>query len=364
MNTNVNALIGTCAIMLVIALSGCVSTGSRGEYFGYNNAPRHAEVPAPPPEDRSWSNPLQQDPQPQQAVNRVDYYDTPNDSRSYGYVPVIVPWWDGYYGWPGFSSPYFSVRLSYGYYPAYNPWYSPWYDYNPFYGGPCRNWGYSSWHRPWHYDSPWYYHRPWYYDPWRYSPPVPRQPERWGTRNFGAQRGDSPSAAAGGGVVTTGTRTRTTVKQSPNNPPDVKSVIQPGGSGASVSTFTTPNYVEKSSRTTPESAGTVESRRLSGSEQSTAAPSPSTPDYTQRSSRTTPEPVGTVESRRSRESVQPTAVPRTGVSDYMQRNSHPAPEPVRMNNGGRSREAAQPSPAPRAEERPSGTTTNERKRNP
>ncbi len=188
-----------CAIFTI--LIGCVSTnGTRSDYFGYNNSPRQSEQTSSQSEDRSWSNPIRSN----QSVVSTDYYAV--DRASYGYIPVIVPWWDSYYAWPGFSRSGISIGFYYGspayYYPPFYPWYSPWYDYNPFYGGICRYPYYTSWHRPWYNDS------------WR--PAAPYVPVRTGTRDFGSHRADFTPANNNNGrnsgssdIITSGNRLRT-----------------------------------------------------------------------------------------------------------------------------------------------------------
>ncbi|GAB1431023.1 hypothetical protein MASR2M18_18570 [Ignavibacteria bacterium] len=183
-----------CSISIIV-LAGCVSTSPRSEYFGYNNS---AEA-IPAIEESNRRNTLTD-------VSHTDGGAYTTDYRAYGYIPVIVPWWDRYYDWPGFS--HTSARISYGYaryyYAPYYPWYSPWYDYNPFYG--------STFYYPDHR----FWRRPWYSD---WQPPVPAAPQRTGTRNFGAQRGqftpesNNDGRTNSGTIITTGDRSRGNVTE-------------------------------------------------------------------------------------------------------------------------------------------------------
>lgn len=170
-------------IMTALFAVSCSSTGGTDSYFGYSNKPR-ANEPRPADDiqtqssSQAWTNPMakQTDDARNQEValrsedlRRNDY----NYNRTV-FVPVIVPWWSGYYGWV-------SVRhhSRWHHHPSSGfwgcGWYSPWYDYHPYYG---RYWD------PW---APWY-HRSWYHQPvYAYSTNKPNYRDTY--RSFGANRG-------------------------------------------------------------------------------------------------------------------------------------------------------------------------------
>ncbi len=170
-------------ILTALIAASCSSIGGSGSYFGYSNKPRANE--SRPSGDtqiqtssQTWTNPMVK----QTDDSRYQYLalrseDLRRNDYNYNrtvFVPVIVPWWSGYYGWV-------SVRHHGRWY--YHPssgfwgcgWYSPWYDYHPYYG---RYWD------PW---APWY-HRSWYHQPvYAYSTNKPNHRDTY--RSFGANRG-------------------------------------------------------------------------------------------------------------------------------------------------------------------------------
>ena len=190
-------------IAAAFIISGCASTGSSGDYFGYNNDPKpiedekrienKAEVITAKSKD-DWVNPFSED-YTQEAnasyggenITIVNQYTYPS------YVPVVVPWWGRYNGY--YSMPRSGFYISYSYYPRYYYgwdwyWYSPYYDYHPYYG-------YRIASRPWWYDNYWYGGYVGYSG---YS--ESRKPEKKvkTVRNFGPSRGGvySPSGRGSG----------------------------------------------------------------------------------------------------------------------------------------------------------------------
>lgn len=171
----------------ILMLNACsTGSGSRDDYFGYNRSEAVNQAPdriagqdGDTQDEPTWRNPLSASNANDEAVDpdlRAKYiyhYTSPL------YVPVIIPWWNAYYGWLGYYSPFVSVYIGHGpfmsSYWAYD-WYSPWYDYNPFYG--------YRWYP--HYRHG--YHR-WYWQPFESheSKPVPFENKR---RNWGPSKGE------------------------------------------------------------------------------------------------------------------------------------------------------------------------------
>lgn len=218
------------ALMAVFGLmaSGCSTTsGSAQDNFGYSR-PEYKPEPAVKKvvvveertvvedSDEDWVNPLAEE--ETESVTRVrytTYYTSPM------YVPVIVPWWNGYYGWMG--RPYYSyhyrhhwpsVYFHYGHYCGWD-WYSPWYDYNPYYG---YNWG-----GYYHYGYNYRHYHGWYHQPvYSYNPKrvVERKNRNFGPnrRNYGAITGSaytgsglksvrgSASTSPSGGIISSGSK--------------------------------------------------------------------------------------------------------------------------------------------------------------
>ncbi len=178
------SMLASVAVIGII-LTGCSTTNTGEDYFGYS--PKH-KVQEPDvrtiydnnnnnadDNQGTWQNPLS-DNYDNTYSNAGGVYNSYNPL----YVPVIVPWWYNYYGWmsyPFYRRHYYSgFYISFGYSPFddyYNDWYSPWYDYNPYYGyyWPTNTYyGYYGWFR-----QPYYAYNP--------GPAVPRK-----NRNFGPSR--------------------------------------------------------------------------------------------------------------------------------------------------------------------------------
>lgn len=158
-------------ILSALIIAGCVSTGgSRENNFGYKR-PEYKE-----PEriynnetKEVWINPLADD-----EIN-YSWTNTYYAFRAPVFVPVIIPWWAGYYDWMGY--PYW--RRGHGVYISFGgfydwAWYCPWYSYHPYYG---HYWYSHNWYHPW-------YHHP-VYD--FHKEPIKEQKKN---RNFGPSRGN------------------------------------------------------------------------------------------------------------------------------------------------------------------------------
>lgn len=294
-------VLSALCLISVITLAGCVSTEPRSEYFGYNNITRSEETTPVVKKENNWQNPLRDASQNEDHTYTADY-------RSYGYIPVIVPWWDGYYNWPGFSRTY--IRFSYGYpgyyYPPYYPWYSPWYDYNPFYGGVFYYPEYRYWHRPWYSD-------------WR--PVTPITPTRTGVRNFGSQRGqftpengnNSRTGGSGGNVITTGGRVRNGGMEKNTNTPDELKTTEPKGGGVITTGSRTRSDAPEKKGNAPDEIKVIERRDV-------PATAPASEPI--REPRREISPANTMRTEPTRESVAPPrAAERPQKSQPMPTNS-------------------------------------------
>jgi len=186
-----NIILAIIATVATLALNSCmVVHDSDEDYFGYTPsrptrhvyqntntvAPSQAQADSTNPSgaakgDSKWVNPLGknnnqsvQDSQDSGSGDDTDYYD--NNYRYYNapmYTPVIVPWWDYYYGW-GYYYPHRSFYLSVGYNGFWDcGWYSPWYDYNPYFGYYWPSYGFGGYYG--------WYGRP-YYGYNRYNHPI------------------------------------------------------------------------------------------------------------------------------------------------------------------------------------------------
>ncbi|MCL5990736.1 MAG: hypothetical protein M1419_01360 [Bacteroidetes bacterium] len=145
---------------LTLVFSACTSVYTGEEYYGYS--PKHKQNNDKDMEtlfddeknsevqSSDWQNPLANNDDNSTVGVRQVYYD-----YNPMYVPVIVPWWYGYYGWmsypyPRYGGPHFYIGFGYNpYYDLCWDWYSPWYDYHPYYGYNWSNynygWGYYGW---------------------------------------------------------------------------------------------------------------------------------------------------------------------------------------------------------------------------
>lgn len=202
-------LLGLLAVFGFAVNSCSTTSGEKNDYFGYNNNPSAEEDETKyasqtrganaGTEDAEWSNPLsdgtteakygytdsreeEQQTEEKTVVVHYKYYNT-----SPMYVPVVVPWWNVYYGWGYRPSPY-RAYISYG--PHWVDWgwwhwdwYSPRYSYHPYHGyywPSHHHYGYYRWH---HYP---------YHNYVVESKKVNRM-----NRNFGANRGTYTKVGSG-----------------------------------------------------------------------------------------------------------------------------------------------------------------------
>ena len=170
---------------LALVSSACTSVYTGEEYYGYSPTHKQNNVQEmetlfddeQKAEDNQsdWQNPLANNEDNSTVEVRHVYYD-----YSPMYVPVVVPWWYGYYGWMSYpysryGGSHFYMGFGYNpYYDWYWDWYSPWYDYHPYYGyyWPGYNhhgWGYYGW-----FNQPYYAYN---------TDPAPRR-----NRDFGPNR--------------------------------------------------------------------------------------------------------------------------------------------------------------------------------
>ncbi|TAL69885.1 MAG: hypothetical protein EPN82_04510 [Bacteroidetes bacterium] len=168
---------------LALVFSGCTTVYTGEEYYSYS--PKHKTDNSREAESlfddeeknvdstNDWQNPLANENQTVEV--RHVYYD-----YSPMYVPVVVPWWYGYYGWMSYPYPRYwgsHFYIGFGYDPFYDwcwDWYSPWYTYHPYYGYYWPSYNYGWGHYGW-FNQPYYA-----YDP----SPAPRR-----NRDFGPRRG-------------------------------------------------------------------------------------------------------------------------------------------------------------------------------
>ena len=239
-----NIKIWTLFIVVPLVLVSCVTSGSRDKYFGYNNKPEVRDYSAAEKkvetnsqdEKIDWKNPLAGDyyeenstPQSVQAV----YYPAPM------YVPVIVPWWDSYYGWNYYPSPGIYAYYRSGWWWGYD-WYSPWYDYYDYFG--------RRWHHYPHYGYYSWWNRPRYvsYSDGNYS-----KPKEKSIRTFGPSRGstytDDKSGSSSGRSSSRGTYTPRTGEST--NPGNSSGITTPSSGGSSNSS--TPRSTTRSSGSEP-----------------------------------------------------------------------------------------------------------------
>lgn len=163
-------------VLLLIPLFfvACTTYNSENSYYGYDNSTKVIEDEDELRlDDSGWTNPMANSSNDGnvQRVERVDR----NQYNGPVYVPVIVPWWNGYYSWGHVP------RRRRGYYIHYSnywgpEWYSPWYSYHPYHG--------VTWYDYW-YVRP--HHRYWHSSP--VSSYTDRPIRRSQSRNFGNTRG-------------------------------------------------------------------------------------------------------------------------------------------------------------------------------
>ncbi len=131
-----------------VLLASCASTGTRDDYFGYNNHPKLDEDNTSAGEEYDWDNPL-----------GTDYNGKENFTVNYNYnnmppsyIPVVVPWYAGYNSW--YNAPFSGFYIGYGYSPyPYYDWYSPFYVHCPYYYNPHVYYGGNRWWDWYPYDN-------------------------------------------------------------------------------------------------------------------------------------------------------------------------------------------------------------------
>jgi len=117
-------------LLIPVFFVSCTTYNSSNSYYGYDNSQEVIDEQDLNDGDE-WQNPLASNNEPDQ-VQRVQ---NSNKTQYNGpqYVPVIVPWWNGYYGWGNMPRRRAGVSVYYTNY--WGPeWYSPWYSYHPYYG--------------------------------------------------------------------------------------------------------------------------------------------------------------------------------------------------------------------------------------
>lgn len=217
----INTIITGLSALVIVSCSS-YSTGTRSDYFGYNNTPtvdsyndqnnnqnNNYNQDDNNGSNSNWKNPLSQSDNNDYNSNydnnsgNVDYNNNNGDAyvnytsayyvpyyRVYAaprYVPVVMPWWDYYYD--GFYNRYSNFYISLGWgvcspspY-SYWDWYNPYYDYNPYYG---IAWG--GWYPMAYYHNHYYYYNDYYnhhfYHGGSYIPDKPRT-----VRTFGPNSG-------------------------------------------------------------------------------------------------------------------------------------------------------------------------------
>ena len=132
-------------ISFTLILGACTSYNYDNPYYGYSNSQDVVEDEEDY-DDNGWVNPMSDQNNQQNSKQNLSN----NQNLGTNYVPVIVPWWNGYYGWGN------TPRSRYGFYGYYSnywgpEWYSPWYSYHPYYG--------VTWQQHW-YDNH-YHNRYW-----------------------------------------------------------------------------------------------------------------------------------------------------------------------------------------------------------
>ncbi len=174
------------SVIFILMITSCSSTqSSHGDYFGYNKPPADKfysnnssaqdqngdisgqnNVRTAENAEKEWKNPLADDYSGGVASSRSAY--NPDIQVYYNdispmYVPVIVPWWDRYYGWVSYPRRGINIFIGSGYYGAYYgtywggyyggyyayDWYNPWYTYHPYYGYSWSRYVYPTYYSWW-----------------------------------------------------------------------------------------------------------------------------------------------------------------------------------------------------------------------
>jgi hypothetical protein len=149
----------------LLIVSCATQTKNDGGFYGYDNSPEREVQTEPKKPKKEWENPLAdkssyEEPEREQMVVNNYYY------GNAGYVPVIAPWYGGYYGW-GNAGRRNGVYVTFGAHRSYE-WFSPWYDFHPYYGCTWYDYYYVHPHyRTW-YNQPVYAYSPYYGRSWRY----------------------------------------------------------------------------------------------------------------------------------------------------------------------------------------------------
>ncbi len=215
------------AVIIALTVSACSSAGgSQNDYFGYNkpdadefykeenSAERTTNSAAQPSNvkaaDREWQNPLAEDYAGGASYDKAAYNPDVHVQYNYVnpmYVPVIVPWWDRYYGWVSYPRRGFYVYVGSGYYGSYYgtywggyyggyyayDWYNPWYAYHPYHGYSWRHY-----HYPVHYS--------WWNQPVYSHHPAKTSVRKRSVRTWGPSRGNVYDYGRSGTGGSTGTR--------------------------------------------------------------------------------------------------------------------------------------------------------------
>jgi hypothetical protein len=258
-------------IATALLVGGCASTSNSDEYFGYNNNPKtietnssntnKAEVAQVKSKD-DWVNPFSEQYSEQtggENITIVNQYMYPS------YVPVVVPWWDRYYGY--YSRPHSGIYFSYSYYPRNYYgwdwyWYSPYYDYHPYYG-------YNVARSPWWYDHYWWGGYVGYSGYTSAKDPNKVKKEK-SYRNFGPSRGGVYDPTSRGSSTSVGSNTRGSTRGSnyatPSsgtnaNSPDKVTNVEPSStlirSSSRTSSATTKYLPNKGESSRSSSTGTT-----------------------------------------------------------------------------------------------------------
>lgn len=163
MKKGLNIIIGALSVLLFVS---CATQNQNDSgFYGYDNSPEREIQSEPEKPKKEWENPLAdkssyEEPEREQMVINNYYY------GNQGFVPVIAPWYGGYYGW-GSRARGGGVFLTYGTFRSYE-WYSPWYDFHPYYGCTWYDYYYVNPHyRTW-YNQPIYAYSPYYGRSWQY----------------------------------------------------------------------------------------------------------------------------------------------------------------------------------------------------
>lgn len=160
-------------LLVPLVMVACSSYNPDDSYYGYDNNPTIKKDNDAVFDDNNWSNPLANNNSQTEVIRKENV--NRNDYSGPVYVPVIVPWWNSYYGWGASPRRRGGVYVHYSNY--WGPeWYSPWYSYHPYHG--------VTWYDYW-YVRPHYRH--WYNQPVYsyYDRPIRRSE----ARRYGNSRG-------------------------------------------------------------------------------------------------------------------------------------------------------------------------------